>query len=426
MNTLSIVGSQWGDEGKGKITDYLSQMADVTVRYQGGNNAGHTIKFNNKKYALRLIPSGIFNEKAKAIIANGVVLNPHVLLNEINMLKENGYDVENLYISDRAHVIMPYHVELDIMYEELKGESKIGTTKNGIGLCYADKINRIGIRICDMFDEEEFLLKIKSNLEEKNKILKSNGYKTFDAVDIFNEYNKLFQSMKKYVTDTSVLINEEIEKGSKIVFEGAQGIMLDIDHGTFPYVTSSSPSSSSIPVNTGIAPKYITNCLGIVKAYTTRVGAGPFPTIQNNEIGEHIRKVGNEFGTVTQRPRAVGWLDIVQLKHSIRISGFNQFALMLVDVLDDIDEIKICTSYNLEGKEIHSVPALGKDYEKVEPNYITLPGWKEDTTKVKTFEELPENTKKYIYKIEELTGVRISIVSVGADREQTLIRENIW
>ncbi len=426
MNTISVVGSQWGDEGKGKITDYLSQEADVIVRYQGGNNAGHTIKFDGKKYSLHLIPSGIFNKRSKAVIANGVVVNPKVLLNEIKMLNENGFDANNLYISNRAHVIFPYHEKLDALQEELKGKLKVGTTKKGIGPCYSDKINRVGIRICDLLDDEILLQKITSNLKEKNAILKSNDYEQLNIDELFITYKEYGNQIKKYVTDTSLLVDEEIKKGSKVVFEGAQGVMLDVEHGTYPYVTSSSPTSSSVPINTGIAASYINKCLGIVKAYTSRVGEGPFPTVLKNETGELIRKKGHEYGTTTGRSRDVGWLDIMQLKYSIRISGFNKFALMLLDVLDELDEIKICVGYKLEGQEINTIPALEKEYSKVEPQYITMSGWMTDITNINTYEDLPENTKKYISKIEELTGVDVCIISVGPDRDQTIIKKELW
>lgn len=426
MNTISIVGSQWGDEGKGKITDLLGQEAQVVVRYQGGNNAGHTIKFDGKEYALHLIPSGVFNKNTKVIIAGGVVVNPKVLLKEIAMLKENGFTVENLHISDRAQVIMPYHEELDALQEEKKGDDKVGTTKKGIGPCYADKINRVGIRICDLLNEDEFSRKLKINLKDKNEIFKLNGYKEFTFEELFDQYNEIANQIKTYVTDTALLLDDEINKGSKIVFEGAQGVMLDIEHGTFPYVTSSSPTSTSIPINAGIASRYINNCLGIMKAYTSRVGEGPFPTLLNDEIGDRIREVGREYGTTTGRRREVGWLDLMQMKYSVRISGFTQLSIMLLDVLTGLKEVKVCTGYILDGQEIKSIPPIESDYARVEPVYTTLAGWDEDITNISNYDDLPKNAKAYINFIEEFLNIEISVVSVGPDRAQTIVRKKIW
>ncbi len=426
INTLSIVGSQWGDEGKGKITDLLGQEADVVVRYQGGNNAGHTIVFDGKKFALRIMPSGIFNQNIDVVIANGVVINPKILCEEIKMLEEAGFSVENLHISDRANVIMPYHEEMDALIEELKGDEKVGTTKKGIGPTYSDKMNRTGIRMAEFLRPELFEKKLKYNVNEKNQLFKLHNLETFTAEAIIEEYTKYAKRLEKYVIDTSFYLDEQIKAGKKVVFEGAQGVMLDIEHGTYPYVTSSSPSSASIPVNCGIAAKYIQNSLGIMKAYTTRVGEGPFPTVLDNEIGERIRVAGNEFGTVTGRPRATGWLDLVQMKHSIRVSGFTQLSIMLLDVLTGLDEIKIATSYELDGKEIHTIPALEGDYARVVAKYETMAGWTEDITKCESFEELPENAKKYINKVESLLGLPITVVSVGPNRKQTIVRKDIW
>ncbi len=426
MSAISIVGSQWGDEGKGKITDLLGQEAQVVVRYQGGNNAGHTIIFDGKKFALRLIPSGVFNKTTKVVIANGVVLNPKVLLEEMSMLKEAGYELDNLYISNRAHIIMPYHEQLDELQELKREDDKVGTTKKGIGPCYADKINRIGIRVCDFINEEELARKIRINVKEKNEIFKANGFAEFDADQMIKEYIEISKLIKGFVTDTALLLEEEIKKGSKVVFEGAQGVMLDVEHGTFPYVTSSSPTSSSVPINAGIAPRYITNCLGIMKAYTSRVGEGPFPTILNNDIGERIREVGREYGTVTGRRRDVGWLDLVQMKYSIRISGFSQLSIMLLDVLTGIKELNLCVGYELDGEVINTVPALESEYSRVKPIYKTLEGWDEDITTASSFEELPVNAQNYINEIEKILEVPINVVSVGPDRNQTILRKNIW
>lgn len=426
MNTLSVVGSQWGDEGKGKITDLLGQSADVVVRYQGGNNAGHTIEFDGKKFALRIMPSGVFNQSIDVVIANGVVINPKILCEEINMLKEAGYSVNNLHISDRANVIMPYHEEMDALIEELKGDEKVGTTKKGIGPAYSDKMNRTGIRMAEFIRPELFAKKLAYNVNEKNQVFKLHNLETFDVETIIAEYTEYAKRLEQYVEDTSYYLDTMIKAGKKVVFEGAQGVMLDIEHGTYPYVTSSSPSSASIPVNCGIAASYIKNSLGIMKAYTTRVGAGPFPTVLDNEIGEQIRIAGREFGTVTGRPRATGWLDLVQMKHSIRVSGFTQLSIMLLDVLTGHEELNICTSYDLDGETIDRIPAIEGDYARVKPNYITVPGWSEDITKCESYEELPENAKNYITTIEEILELPITVVSVGPNRKQTMVRKDIW
>lgn len=424
-NTLSIVGSQWGDEGKGKITDLIGQRADYVVRYQGGNNAGHTIEFDGKKFALHLMPSGVFNPNTKVVIANGVVINPRILIEEINMLKASGFEF-NLHISDRANIILPIHEELDAYYEDLKGDLKIGTTKKGIGPAYSDKINRIGIRTSELCDISLFEQKLKYLVEYANKQLDSAEYKQYTFEEIRNEYVEYAEVIRPYLTDTALLLDGAIKASKHIVFEGAQGVMLDIEHGTYPYVTSSSPTSASIPVNCGIAPRYIDNCLAITKAYTTRVGEGPFPTRLDGEIADIIRNEGNEFGTTTGRPRQVGWLDLVQLKYSIRVSGFTQMALMLLDVLSVVDEVKICIGYELDGKEIQSIPALEKDYARVKPIYKTFTGWKTDITKVTKYEQLPSEAKQYVQFIEEQLNLPITVVSVGADREQTIVRKDIF
>ncbi len=426
MNTLSVVGSQWGDEGKGKITDLLGQEADVVVRYQGGNNAGHTIEFDGKKFALRIMPSGVFNQSIDVVIANGVVINPKILCEEINMLEEAGYNVNNLHISDRASVIMPYHEEMDALIEELKGDDKVGTTKKGIGPAYSDKMNRTGIRMAEFIRPELFEKKLKYNVNEKNEVFKLHNLETFEVEAIVAEYTKYAERLMQYVEDTSYFLDTQIKAGKKVVFEGAQGVMLDIEHGTYPYVTSSSPSSASIPVNCGIAASYIQNSLGIMKAYTTRVGEGPFPTVLDNEIGEQIRVAGREFGTVTGRPRATGWLDLVQMKHSIRVSGFTQLSIMLLDVLTGHEELNICASYDLDGETIDRIPALEGDYARCTPNYLTVPGWSEDITKCESYDELPENAKNYITTIEEILELPISVVSVGPNRKQTMVRKDIW
>jgi len=420
MSTLVVVGSQWGDEGKGKITDYLAQEADVVVRSQGGNNAGHTINFDGEKFALRSIPSGIFNPKIKNVMANGMVINPKQALEELAGLEARGITKYQLFISNRAHIVLPYHEMLDGAFEQFKGDKKIGTTKRGIGPAYADKANRIGIRMCDLIDPEGFKAALKSTLTIKNMELKMVGLEELKFDDIYNEYVEYGKKLKKFVCDTSLLLEEEVEKGSKILFEGAQGVMLCLDHGTYPYVTSSSPTGASVPLNAGIAPRYIDNVLGICKAYTTRVGEGPFPTEIHDELADYIRERGHEYGTVTKRPRRVGYLDCVALNYARRVSGINYLSLMLFDVLSGIKKLKICYAYEIDGKVINTMPATIDELNKVKPLYVELDGWDEDITHVTSFDELPENAKKYLKKIEELTKCEVVIFSVGPDRKQTI------
>ena len=426
MSTLVVVGSQWGDEGKGKITDYLAQEADVVVRSQGGNNAGHTINFDGEKFALRSIPSGIFNPKIKNVMANGMVINPKQALEELAGLEARGIKDYQLFISNRAHIVLPYHEMLDGAFEQFKGDKKIGTTKRGIGPAYADKANRIGIRMCDLINPEEFAKALKATVTIKNMELKMLGLDEVSYDDIYNEYVEYGKKLKKYVCDTSLLLEEEIEKGSKILFEGAQGVMLCLDHGTYPYVTSSSPTGASVPLNAGIAPKYINNVLGICKAYTTRVGEGPFPTELHDELADYIRERGHEYGTVTKRPRRVGYLDCVALNYARRVSGINYLSLMLFDVLSGIKTLKICYAYELDGQILKTMPATLSELERVKPVYVEMPGWDEDITHVTSFDELPENAKKYLRKIEELTKCEVVIFSVGPDRKQTIKLKEIF
>ena len=426
MSTLVIVGSQWGDEGKGKITDYLAQEADVVVRSQGGNNAGHTITFGGEKFALRSIPSGIFSPHIKNVMANGMVINPKQMLEELASLEARGIKDYQLFVSNRAHIVLPYHEMLDGAYEQFKGDKKIGTTKRGIGPCYTDKASRIGIRIADLIDPELFKIALKDALTIKNMELKMLGLDSLDFDSVYNEYVEYGKKIKKFVCDTSLLLEDEIEQGHKVLFEGAQGVMLCIDHGTYPYVTSSSPTAASVPLNSGIAPRYINNVLGICKAYTTRVGEGPFPTEIEGDLAHYIRERGHEYGTVTKRPRRVGWLDAVALNYARRVSGINYLSLMLFDVLTGLDEVKICYAYELDGKEINTVPATLKDLERCKPLYVTLKGWKEDITNVRSFDELPENAKAYIKKVEELTHSEVAIFSVGPDRLQTIRLNDIF
>lgn len=426
MSRLVIVGSQWGDEGKGKVTDFLAQHADVVVRSQGGNNAGHTITIGDEKFALQTIPSGIFNKNIKNVLANGMVINPRAFLSELEELHKRGITEYKLYISNRAHVVMPYHLDVDGAYEKFKGDNKIGTTKKGIGPCYADKANRIGIRIGDLLSEETLRESLNNCLPIKNMELKMLGLREYTFLELFDEYLEIGKKLKPFVCDTSYLLNEEIEKDSNILFEGAQGSMLCLDHGSYPYVTSSSPTAASVPVNAGIAPKYIDHCVGICKAYTTRVGEGPFPTELFDNLGEEIRTKGHEFGTVTKRPRRVGFLDLVVVNYAKRISGIDSLALMLFDVLTGIDELKVCISYTLNGEVIHTIPATLKEYSKCVPNYITLKGWDEDLVNVKTYDDLPIEAKEYISVIEKYTGISVDMISVGPERTQTIIRRDVF
>ncbi len=421
-----VVGSQWGDEGKGKITDYLAEKADVVVRSQGGNNAGHTIIFNNRKFALHLIPSGIFKPNIINIMANGMVINPVALLEELEVLKKQGIEDYKLYISNRAHVVMPYHLELDELYESLKGDEAVGTTKKGIGPAYMDKVARIGIRMSDLLNKESLEKRLETNLAFTNMVLKANNKEVFSKSALLTEFLSIGEILKPYITDTSYLLNEYIKQDKNILFEGAQGSMLCIDHGTYPYVTSSSPTAAAIPINTGVSSGFITDVIGVTKAYTTRVGEGVFPTEFEDEIAKTIRKVGNEYGTTTKRPRRIGWLDLVVLKHVKRINGLNHLSIMLLDVLTGIDTLKICTSYNLDGKEIDYIPADYNEYKRCLPNYLTLPGWTEDITKVTSFSELPVNCQNYLKTIEEILETKVTIFSVGPDRKQTVTLKNIF
>ena len=422
----AVVGANWGDEGKGKITDYLACKADVVVRYQGGNNAGHTIAFDGKKFALQSIPSGIFNPHITNVIANGVVLNPKAMLEELAGLEEKGITDYKLIISDRASLIMPYHLLLDGAMENLKGDHKIGTTKKGIGPCYTDKASRIGLRVGDLLDPDFFKTRLSEALEIKNLELKMYGLEPLNLEDVYNEYMGYAKKLQPYICDTSEFLNQAIKEDKNILFEGAQGVMLCLEHGTYPYVTSSSPCAASVPINTGIAPKYIDNVLGICKAYNTRVGGGPFPTEIEGDLAHLIRERGHEYGTVTKRPRRVGYLDCVVLKHAVKVSGITNWSLMLFDVLTGIDELKVCTSYKLDGKIIDYMPGTLSTFERCEPVYETLPGWTEDITHVTSFEELPLNAKNYIRKIEEVTGVDVAMFSVGPDRLQTIVIKEVF
>jgi len=423
MAGVVVVGSMWGDEGKGKVTDYLAQKADVVCRYAGGNNAGHTIVYDGKKFALKLIPSGIFSGH-EVIMGNGMVVNPKAFLEEVQYLNDAGIDTSKIKISDRCHVILPYHLEIDALQEARKGDKSIGTTKRGIGPTYIDKYSRIGIRMGEFVDEEIFLERLKETFSMK--VMEYPELKDMFTVEgIFEEYKEYAKVIKPLVCDTGLLLDKYMQADKKVLFEGAQGAMLDIDYGTYPYVTSSHPGANGVCEGAGIGPLYIKEAIGIIKAYTTRVGEGPFPTELFDETGELIRQKGHEYGTVTQRARRTGWFDAVVVNQSRRMSSLTGISLMLLDVLSGFDTIKICKAYNLDGKEIYGLPATVKDIERCQPVYEEMPGWKEDITGVKSFAELPVNAQNYIKRIEELVHCPVVMFSVGPDREQTVVLKDI-
>ncbi len=422
MSTIVITGTQWGDEGKGKIVDYLASKADTVVRYQGGCNAGHTVVAGGEEYKLRLLPSGILYKGTHNIIANGVAFDPEVCLQEMDALAARGIDVSNIRISDRAHVVMPYHRLMDGIGDAQRGADKIGTTGRGIGPCYMDRDNRIGIRVCDLMDADEFGRKLRINLAAKNSELFSfYDHKPLSYEEILAEYLDYAARLRPLVTDTIPLINEEIAAGRKILFEGAQATMLDIDYGTYPYVTASHPISGGVTIGAGVAPKKIDKVVGVVKSYCTRVGEGPFPTEQCNEIGTRLREAGHEFGTVTGRPRRTGWLDAVVVRHAGLLSGIDYMAITRLDILDGFDEIKICTGYQHKGQLLKGVPASLKVLAEVTPVYETFQGWKTDISGIRSYESLPENARKYLARMAEITGIALGIISVGPSREQTII-----
>jgi adenylosuccinate synthase len=427
MSTLAIVGSQWGDEGKGKIIDYLANKADMVVRSQGGNNAGHTVVIGDKKYALHLIPSGILRDGTINIIGNGVVFDPEGFFNELATLNKDGIDTSNIYVSDRSHVVFPYHKIIDELSEKARGLDDIGTTKKGIGPCYMDKIERTGIRICDMMDEKLFIEKLGRQIDRKNEIIvKLYNEKPIAKDEVIKKYVEYAKMLKPYVRDTGLIVYNAIKENKKVLFEGAQGSLLDVDLGTYPYVTSSHPTSGGFTSGSGIGAGSITEVLGITKAYTTRVGKGPFVTEEDNETGEKIRTIGKEYGTTTGRPRRCGWFDAVVVKYSARINGMTGISLMLLDVLDHFDTIKLCYAYERNGEVVENFPASLDFLSECKPIYKILNGWNQDISQCKTFEELPEACKSYIKEIEKTTGVDVKIISVGPRRDQTIIRSEIF
>jgi adenylosuccinate synthase len=423
---IVIVGTQWGDEGKGKIVDLLAEHADFVVRFQGGNNAGHTMVVNGEQFISHLVPSGILQGKT-CFIGNGVVVDPEVLLNEIETLKNKGISIspENLMISERAHVIMPYHKQVDHAREKMKGDQKIGTTGRGIGPAYEDKATRRGIRFVDLLDSESFEDKVRSILDEKNFYLKHYmNSETIESEAVIESYKDYTQKLAPYVTNISIVIDEAIKEGKQVLFEGAQGTHLDIDHGTYPYVTSSSTVSGNACCGSGVGPGTISGVMGIVKAYTTRVGAGPFPTELFDYVGDQIQKKGVEFGATTGRKRRCGWLDNVIVRNAVRLNGLTGLVITKLDVLGGLDPLKICTAYEYHGKTMNHFPADLKMLGKCKPVYEEHPGWNEDISKMKTFAELPENARKYLKRIEKLTQTPIEIVSVGPGRDETIVLKN--
>lgn len=418
-NVDVVLGTFYGDEGKGKIIDYLATKADYAVRCTGGSNAGHTINVNGKKYAFHLIPSGILNKNTKAIIGNGVVVDPKVLVEEIENLKSDGIDVSNLYISDIAHIIMPYHIEMDGLQEELR-ENKIGTTKRGIGPAYCDKFERCGIRVRD-FVSDRFEKIAKENIERKNEIFKLYGKELLDADKVISEYMEYAKYLKPYVKDTVYMLHEAIEQNKKIVCEGAQATLLDIDFGSYPFVTSSNPSIGGICTGSGIGAKYIENVYGVLKGYSSRVGEGPYITEQINETGDLIRELGHEYGTTTKRPRRCGWLDAVALKYAAMLNGLTGLAINHVDTIGKMNKIKLCVAYK-KGNEVNMKFSCDEEYLKdVEPVYEEFDGNFGDISNIKRREDLPENAKKYLNRIEELVGVPIKFIGTGAGRENMIV-----
>jgi len=425
MSATVLIGTQWGDEGKGKITDFLAEKADCVVRYQGGSNAGHTVEVDNKKFMLHLIPSGILYPETTCIVGNGVVVDMEKVIEELEALKERGIDTGNLRISLRAPVVMPFHKKIDVLGDR---SSNIGTTRRGIGPTYSDKINRIGFRICDLLDNKEYFEeRFKKMVEYKNRVIEEiYNEKGFNYKLLLEETLEQVNYLRKYLADTSYLINENLKQGKKVLFEGAQGTMLDIDHGTYPYVTSSHPIAGGACVGAGVGPTQINKVLGVAKAYTTRVGEGPFPTELNDQDGKLLREIGAEFGTTTGRPRRCGWLDTVVLRYAARINGMTDMAITKLDVLDDFETLKICVAYRYKNKLLYEFPETIGQLEQCIPEYIEMPGWQQDISNITEYEELPTNAKAYLSKIEEITGVKQCLIAVGPKRRQTIVNCDLF
>lgn len=419
-----VVGTQWGDEGKGKVVDLLGKHVDMVVRYQGGNNAGHTVVVNGKKTVLHLLPSGILNKDALCVIGPGVVLNPFVLFEEVEALEKEGLQCDHLRISDRTQLLMPYHVRLDELIEARGGKYKVGTTKNGIGPCYSDKYSRIGIRVCDLQDWDVFEEKLKSTLEIKNaEIEKVYGGEPFDYDEMVAQFKVIREKMLPMICDSVSLVNEALENDKVVLFEGAQANMLDINYGTYPFVTSSSPTSAGVLEGAGVPPQSLTRIIGIAKAYSTRVGEGPFITELLGDEGEALRQKGFEFGATTGRPRRCGWLDLPVVKQAVRINGLTDIAMTKIDILTGYDKIPVCVGYELDGKQIDYVPASLEVYGRCKPVWKVFDGWTEDISQIRNYEDLPENCRKYVEFVEEYTKTSVSLVSVSPEREGNIIRK---
>lgn len=417
-----VVGSQWGDEGKGKIVDVLGSSMDMVVRFQGGNNAGHTVVVEGEKTILHLLPSGVLHQDALCVIGPGVVVDPFVLLKEIDELESRGLNTEHVKISGRAHLIMPYHVKLDELQETRLAGNKIGTTKRGIGPCYADKYSRIGLRVCDLVDFDHFKTKLASTLSIKNEqIVKLYDEKPFNLKELTAQFGEIRKRLLPRITDAVTVVNEALDQNRNVLFEGAQANMLDINYGTYPYVTSSSPTSAGVCEGAGVSPRKLDHIIGVVKAYSTRVGEGPFVTELHDEMGEHIRQEGREFGATTGRPRRCGWLDLCVVKQAARINGLTDLVITKIDVLSKIKTLPVCVGYEIDGVTTTSIPASLENYAKAKPVYKMMDGWDEDITGVRSLEDLPENCRRYLELIEEFTGTRIALVSVGPDRENNII-----
>ncbi|CEP68506.1 Adenylosuccinate synthetase [Moorella glycerini] len=427
MAAVVLVGAQWGDEGKGKITDYLAEKAEVVVRYQGGSNAGHTVMVGEQEFKLHLVPSGILYPGKLCLIGNGVVVDPAVLVQELDGLAERGIDTSSLRISDRAHLILPYHKGLDAAEEERRGEAQIGTTKRGIGPSYVDKTARTGIRVGDLLDWEEFRGKLTRNLAAVNEVLaKIYDRPGYDLEVILDEYTGYARRLRPLIADTVRLVNEALKDGRRVLFEGAQGTLLDLDQGTYPFVTSSYPTAGGACIGAGVGPTKITKVLGVAKAYTTRVGAGPFPAEVTGRIGDTLREQGREYGTTTGRPRRCGWLDTVILRHAAEVNGLTGIALTKLDVLTGIDPLRICTGYRYGGEIIRDFPASLKVLQQCEPVYEEVPGWQEDITAARSLADLPAACRSYIRRLEELVGVPVHLIAVGPRRDQTIVVEDVF
>jgi len=422
MTAIVLLGAQWGDEGKGKATDLLGDRVDYVVRYQGGNNAGHTVVIGDQKYALHLLPSGILSPNVIPVIGNGVVIDPAVLLKEISDLNERGINTSKLKISTNAHLITPYHRTIDKVSERFLGKSKIGTTGRGIGPAYADKINRIGIRVQDLFDPSILKQKIEAALHDKNQILvKVFNRKGITVDEVLDEYLGYAQVLKPYVTDTSLLLDQALKAGKVVLLEGSQGTLLDVDHGTYPFVTSSNPTAGGASTGSGVGPTKITRVIGILKAYTTRVGSGPFPTELFDADGEALRKIGGEVGVTTGRNRRCGWFDAPIARYAVRVNGLTDFFLTKLDVLTGWEKIPVCVAYEIDGKRVEELPASQSDFHHAKPIYEYLPGWKENISTAKSVAELPKNAQAYVKFLEKVSGVQVSAIGVGPGRDETIV-----